>query len=309
MSISPSKTAALRCLLVDSVAADVDALLTAAGVEFLLLKGPGIAKWLYHGGESRHYADVDVLVRPGQMAAAEGLLARAHFSKPLAEARASEHGPTLDWHSPSGVLVELHRTFFGIAASDEAAWERLAADPDRIAVGGRSIAIPSEPARCLLLALHAASHGKAVAQPIDDLALGLQRVPRQTWVRAAAMATQLAAGPAMAAGLRLVSGADALAADLGLPRTMSPELLIRVDSAPAYTRTLEQLAALHGARRRFAFVMQRLFPTATYMRHRYRLADASQLSLARAYLYRHLGLARDLIPSVRAWVRIRRRLR
>ena len=54
--------------------AEVFRALQRAGVDALLLKGPALEQALYHAGEQRSYSDVDVLVAPGDRAAARRLL-------------------------------------------------------------------------------------------------------------------------------------------------------------------------------------------------------------------------------------------
>ena len=58
----------------DAVAAQVLAAFRQAGVEALLLKGRALAILLYRAGEQRDYSDVDLLVAPHALDAAEATL-------------------------------------------------------------------------------------------------------------------------------------------------------------------------------------------------------------------------------------------
>src|SRR5262245_44061892 len=58
----------------DAVAAQVLAAFRQVGVEAVLLKGRGLALLLYRVGEQRDYSDVDLLVAPHDLDAAEATL-------------------------------------------------------------------------------------------------------------------------------------------------------------------------------------------------------------------------------------------
>lgn len=304
-----NRQSAMRGLLLDSTAATLSASFRAAGIETLLLKGPSVARWLYAEPQARRYVDVDLLVRPTDFAAAESLLAAQGYRHALDNASPSELWEAHEWRSPSGADVDLHRSFHWIAAAEGDVWRELSAGSETMVIAGEPVQTPGEPARCVLLALHAAHHGRAVAQPLQDLGLACRLVDRSVWGAATAIARRLGVVDAFATGLRLVDAGAAIADDLGLPTRASAELLIRADSGSRIAWNLERLAGTRGLRARSAFVARKLVPSPAFMRHRYRLPPTSHRRLLAAYLRRPFELLAGLPSSVRTWRRVRRQAR
>jgi hypothetical protein len=87
--------------------------LRAAGVDFLVLKGPALAHTCYPDPSWRPYADLDLLVRTGDWRAACGVLGEHGFRRDLPEPRPGfdeRFGKAASHTGPEGFSVDLHRT-------------------------------------------------------------------------------------------------------------------------------------------------------------------------------------------------------
>lgn len=308
-SISRAQFSAMRCLAIDSVTVSVVEKFREAGIRTLLLKGASVAHWLYRDGQTRTYGDVDLLVSPAQFDLAEKILQEKGFRHLLAGAAPEEIRSTHVWLSSGEerVILELHRTFHNIEACDEDVWEEFSRSAERMTIAGCEVEMPAEPARCLVLALHASCHGKEFSWPLRDLTLAIERVSRDIWVEAVAMAGRLQALPAMAAGLRLVPLGELLAEQLALPTSVSTGIVIQSENMSRLTGNLNLMLATSGIRGKVVFAFRRMFPTPTWMRFRYGLDSCSRTRLVFAYLCRIGGLFRDLPSSLHALHRAQRR--
>jgi hypothetical protein len=108
--------AAATNLALDSRTVEVVTALDAAGIPSILLKAPAIARWLYADGESRQYADIDLLVGPHQFADAERVLADLGFAESGLERAFPDERPrhAHAWtRARDGTAVDLHRTLAG----------------------------------------------------------------------------------------------------------------------------------------------------------------------------------------------------
>jgi hypothetical protein len=116
----------ISTLRVDQVTGEVAEALHQAGVRPLLLKGPGIARWLYGDGAARGYGDTDLLVSPTDRDCAERTLSGLGF----APGQQSWGGVSRPW-SRGTDHVDLHRSIIGVRADSAVLWtheELLAAD-------------------------------------------------------------------------------------------------------------------------------------------------------------------------------------
>ena len=60
------------------------------------------------------------------------------------------------WTAPGRVPVEVHDRLWG---ADGEVWQVLERETEAVTVAGETVEVPNEPARCLVVALHAAHHG------------------------------------------------------------------------------------------------------------------------------------------------------
>ena len=296
---------------VDALTAEVVGALGAAGVRALLLKGPVHASLLYGEDEARPYIDVDLLVAQDQRAAAEGCLARVGFAEALGDADVPGSEVAGDtWRRPGGEpAVDLHRTLPGVRASPAELWGTLADATRWMRVGGCDAEIPSVPACALVVALHAAHHGTALAHPLEDLRRAVELLDLETWAAAARLAARVDALDAFAAGLTLDANGARLARELSLPSRLPVELELRRGSPPPGVTALEALASTPGVTARLRLVARKIVPSRRFMHYWFPRARRGRPWLALGYLWRPAWLAWRAGPALAAWVRARGRMR
>jgi Uncharacterised nucleotidyltransferase len=294
--------------LLDAAAVEVLDAFEAAGVQPLLLKGPALARALYTPGEYRGYSDVDLLVSPADLPRARRALTGAGYNHAEEVFGIDDMGEILHaetWSrgvdaGPGGpLLVDLHWRLPGCEASADAAWEVLAPRRSSIELNGRETAVLDREGLALHLAIHAAQHGPDDLKAIGDLTRGLERWPLALWRAAAALAAELEATPAFAAGLRLVPIGAERADELGLPPTDELDWAIRHrDLRPRGTFHLEALARARGVRGRADVLRRWLLPTRQWIAWQYPWAARSRVRLFAAY---GAHLLRTPVWAMRAW--------
>jgi Uncharacterised nucleotidyltransferase len=280
------------------VTAEVFAALHAAGVPAIVLKGASVARWLYDD-TPRYSSDVDLVVAPASLEAAEAVLRSLAFQP----SHGDEHAR--DWaRERDGMVVDLHETIVGVHVDPEVLWAELTSESERMELAGEEIAVLNPPARALHLALHAAQHGVGVSTALEDLERALARLAAERWGEAAGLAERLRAVPAFAAGLRLVPAGRAVADRLGLPVEISPEIALRTRTPPPVALGLYELATAQGFRAKARLLARELAPPAAFMRGRFGFAR-TRAGLVAAYAWRPLWLAWHAAPALRAWQRAR----
>jgi hypothetical protein len=308
----PSLAEAARSLLLDRAAAEVGTAFAEAGVPCVLLRGPSLVRWLYPPNQGRTYLDVDLLLAPEGLAAAEQTL----------EALGYEYVPTMmqrpddrpiharTWRRQAdSAAVDLHRTIIGARVSDEELWAIVTDETEVIRLGGTALQGLNAPATALVVVLHAAQHGSRSPQPLSDLRHALERLPTATWQAAARLAQRLAATEAFGAGLRLLPTGSALADSLGVEVAATPETLLRSTTPPPTALGFEWLAHVPGIRGKARLLGAKLVPDAEFMRAWSPLARRGTTGLALAYAQRPLWLAWHAPRGFVAWTRARRRAR
>ena len=299
-----------RNLAVDAVTAEVVKALHAAGVRSLLLRGPAIAQWLYAGEaeQIRTYEDLDLLVPPEEIDRCHRALEAIGFVNrfaAFAPGETAEHSSEW-WRQGSIVAVDLHRTLQGVRADSEALWSAMSADTEMLAVADTEVEVPTEPARALVVVIHAAHHGIAEPKPLRDLELLLDRADPSLWQESARLAERLEATPAFAAGLLLRPEGARIAERLGISDAVDTEAALLSRSAGPTAFGYARLAAIPGLRRKLAFLLRNLVPTAGFMRYAYPIARRGRVGLLLAYLWRPLWLLGHAGPDLAAWLRARR---
>jgi hypothetical protein len=285
-------------LLHERASADVVRTLRQAGIRPILLKGPLQQAWLDPLGPQRLSSDIDILVSRDRLVDAEAALSAAGYSAAVGLVDIG-----LDYHSVWATAgrppVELHWSLVG--ADESRVWEVLSEQTESVAIMGEHVEIPNEPARCAVIALHAAQHGIGHPPVFRDLEKALVVAESGSWHRASELATAMGAWPPFAAALSLTPrGADFLR-DLGAPApALDGRQALNLLTPPPTSLGFYFLARQHGVRAKAAFVLRKLFPSPTFMRLRYRLARRGLIGLALAYLYRPLWLVRWALPGLRS---------
>jgi Uncharacterised nucleotidyltransferase len=296
-------------LRVDAATAEILHRFEAAGVASVLLKGVSLSRWISTRENPRLYLDCDLLIRPGDLSAAERALDDLGFKRLFDERRMPEwwreHAAT--WtRDEDGVKVDLHRDLVGSGIGPERLWRVLSAQTETLDVAGYSATALTIPARALHVALHAAQHGVEWDRPQTDLQRALAIADEEIWREAAQLAAALDATSSFAAGLRLLPEGRALADRLGLPADVPTDVALRAGTPPPVALGLDQLARARGVRARFAILWRKLVPPPTFMRHWSPRARQGRLGLLLAYLWRPVWLLSRLPAGIRAWREARR---
>jgi hypothetical protein len=279
---------------VDAAAAEVFSALEQAGVDALLLKGRGLRTLLYEPGELWGYGDVDVLVAPSGVDAAERILAELGYSseglgRGIDDVGGVMHGQP--WSRAvrdvlDQTMVDLHWRLPGSRASAAVAWQALTARRTWVEVGGRSVAALDRCGQALHLAIHAAQHGPTLGlgKVLDELSLALERWPADVWRCAAGLARQLDAEQAFAAGLRLLPQGTTLASELALAPTAELDWLItHREVRPRGTVHLHALGELDGVAARLQILRGLLLPSRTWIAREHRWTRSRGPLIVAAY--------------------------
>ena len=169
-----------RCVVIDSVAASVADVLDERGIEWRLLKGVATSVLLYQRSSERSYVDVDILVRPRDLAAALEALA------PVLRAGASvQAGPLRDSSlkerallSCEGVEIDVHQAIQGCVVTSTVPVETFFEAPQVLNISGREMLAPNSEALFVHAVLHSTSGGTR-ASSLPDVALLAQRCDPQ----------------------------------------------------------------------------------------------------------------------------------
>jgi hypothetical protein len=207
-----------------------------------------------------------------------------------------------------GGNVDLHMTLLGAEASPADVWSLLTAEVEPLKLAHGHLEGLNRHATAVVVTLHVAHHGREVRKPLDDLARAVERFPHPTWLAAVALAEQLAATPAFAAGLRLRPEGAKLAERLQLREDPSAEIILRADTAPPMALGFEWLSHVPGIRAKGRLIAGKVVPDAEFMRawspaaRRY-----GRPGLVLAYIWRPLWLVWHAPRAFRAWSAAKKR--
>ena len=210
----------------------VDRVLTSAGLDYLLLKGPVLAEAVYRRPDLRSYLDLDVLVRPVDFPAALDRLQDAGCAvyERNWQLAADELIGELRLFTPAGTVLDLHwdlcagRAVRDAFALDQAAIRRRAR---RVTVGG--LLVPAmDPADLVVhLALHASFSGGDRLVWLKDLEQALTCPDAPGWDELADRAASWPATLPLALMLARTHAVLGLPVPADLLRRLSPDRLWR----------------------------------------------------------------------------------
>jgi hypothetical protein len=196
-----------RALRQMGTALDLSEMLERGGIPVALLKGVALSQQAFGSPLLRGAVDIDLLVRPQDVAAAWQALACAGWRQvnppaPLGGARLAlfcrAAKDSLHRYPATGQMLELHWRL-----SDELA-RPLMPPPEALArlelAPGRSVRVLSDRALFLYLCMHGAAHGWARIKWLADVAALLHRSPdggAMLWAHAASAGGRIAAGSAV----------------------------------------------------------------------------------------------------------------
>jgi hypothetical protein len=285
---------------VDSWTAEAVEALRDGGVDVILLKGPVIAEWLYDRGESRPYADADLLVSVSRRPRCERLLTGLGYAlrDPEGEELLTVSGPHAQtWQRADGATIDLHHSLPGEVYVEGLVWPTLWERRDHMELAGVEVPVLDIPSRALMVALHVFHHGREHRGPMEDLRRALARAPDEVWTEGAVVAEDILALPQFAAGVRMLPEGEALADRLGLPRSDVLEQLEGHSLAAGF----ERLAGARGGRARVKLLWREAFPPRSFITWWRPWARRSPVHLALGYLYRMGWLAGHVGSGFRAW--------
>jgi hypothetical protein len=180
---SDARRIAARSVLLADAQASLCLRFVAAGVRVVALKGPALEADLYGPAEPRDQEDIDLLVVPEDVGAAETVLRNRGFVPGLSlpEGRRAAHRRShaaVPWvHASLPVSVDLHWRLvlprFGVRLDEKALLER--AVPSRLS--GRPVRVLSPGDRLLVLAVHGGKDRWASLLRLSDLVRLLARHP------------------------------------------------------------------------------------------------------------------------------------
>ncbi len=220
------------------IAADaqrIGALFKAAGIDWIVVKGPPLAALAYGNAALKMSRDLDLLVAPGDVVGACRLLSVAGYRRVVPGPEVSDarlpvwlrYHKDIGWsHHASGVLVELHARLFDNPALLPQIGTSSPRQEVEVAPGVRLPTLAREPLQ-LYLAVHGAVSGWARLKWLADWA-AIVDDPERSY-RAA-----VAAGVGRCAGQGLLLAEELL--DLELPPRLSDEL--------GQDRTVKRLVAV-----------------------------------------------------------------
>lgn len=276
-------------LILDVVAVDVSECLERAGIPHALLKGPSTAIWLYD--QRRSYADVDVLVPLSRVPEVRKALESAGLAYATAGGVGEEAQHSLLMFSPAGCEVDLHVSLPAVPPAGDRVWEVLAPHVEALDLGIGTVPALDEPARCLMLALHALGGGRS-GSPVQDLRRALAVTTRDRWYEARELARALNAEDLFLAG-QAAGDADPSRA------VRSRRASLYVTGVPSEALALQRL---RDARRRDLprLLWREAFPTLGFIRHAYPYTRGP-ISVSRMYAARWRRIGANLPAAIRAW--------
>jgi hypothetical protein len=276
-------------LFLDVLALDVSRCLGRAGIPHALLKGPSTAVWLYD--PPRSYSDVDVLVPLSRVSGVRAALESAGLAYARAGRVGEEAQHSMLMISPAGREVDVHVSLPAIPPAGDSAWQVLAPHVEPLDLGIGTVPALDEPARCLMLALHALGGGP-FGRPAEDLRRARAVTTPGRWREARDLARALSAEDLFLAGLSAGNPGSSRVA-------LSRRAYLYVTGAPCEALALQRLQA---ARRRDLpkLLWREIFPTLGFMRHAHPRARGP-IALARAYVARWQRIGANLPSAIRVW--------
>ncbi len=270
--------------------------IAAEGIDFLLLKGAGLAHLLYPAPHHRTRGDTDLLVADRETAdRVHHLLEQQGYEKAVGiQGRFVSHQFACSKPGPTGGTLDIHwrlsnSNLFGRKLQMAPLWAERRAVP---ALGPHAATL--SPRHALIHALFHRAWHLGEGDPdrliwLYDIHLLCRSYDAQAWDAFTAEVSRLGLQPICRDGLQDVS------AILGTP--LPPEVTLRLSAGtpsgplgqmalkrPGMRRKLADLMSLPTWPERLGFVREHLFPDTAYMRQRFGANTPWQLAFA--YLHR-----------------------
>lgn len=297
-----------RVLQLEQVLLRVVDLLTAAGIDVRVLKGPALARTVYDDPSMRTFVDVDILVRSSDIDEATSLLTAAGYRRRLPELRAGfdrRFAKSVTFVDAAGCEVDLHRTLvvgpYGLLVPTDELFD----SHQFVQIAGRPLPALAMPEQFLHLCYHA-SLGDVPPRPAslrdvaETLATGslelepvLQAAARWNGEAVVSRAVRLASAAFTVAPSALVDWAHRYQPNRREERLLACYVSPHRSNSRKY---LLSLLVIHGLRRKAAYLVALLCPQRQFLdlrhRGRYGWIVHGVVSLVRVTRLRRSGAQR-----------------
>jgi hypothetical protein len=149
--------------------------LSDRSIPFVAFKGPTLADTLYGGLAAREYNDVDIIVPPRWIDAAEEVIESIGYASPQGDRRfrrafLAAQRQYAFVRADQGIAIDLHWSFGGahvpFPLDSGEIWDK----PPLLSIGGQDVPVLSLPNLALLLAGHGTKEGWAMLKWVSDFA-------------------------------------------------------------------------------------------------------------------------------------------
>ena len=276
-------------LRLDSWTGQISAELSRNAIPHVLLKGPSTAQWLY--APPRLYRDIDLLVPASALTRTVVVLERSGLAARAGGRLGEDCEHSLFMRTPNGIDVDLHVTLPTMRRprghQRDRTWRLLAPHLTALELDGTPVPALDEPARCVVLSLHALANAHDGSWAVQDLRLARSRASVRVWQQAEALAELLGVLPAFRAGIWLVEPGST---DLS---SLPADVRLVLVGASASARTLRRIRDLPRRLRPGALLIE-IFPSPRFIRRAVPGLPDTALGLARGYLTRWVLITREL---------------
>lgn len=291
---------------IDSTGAEVRREFEGADIEHILIKGRAFARRLYGQAAERPYADTDILVPLSQRGRAERLLESLGYKRRDRDGdRLGAPGYAHTFARADGARIDLHWNLSGVTAPAQVTWDLLRQHTTEISIAGRPARVPDDSATALIVVLHNAHHGARWRSTQPDLERAATQLDLRAWEGAQALAAQLGAAEAFAAGLALSETGKRLGRRLAAETSLSTEYRLRANTVSYPAWALHRIVTVPGSARRLRVIAEVLVPPPANVRKFFPLARRGPLGLTAVYLLRPPRLAARILPALFEYIRAR----
>jgi putative nucleotidyltransferase-like protein len=199
---------AIRNTYLTSELIRIAGLLKERGVNPVAFKGPVLAHAIYGDVSLRQFVDLDILVRPSDLAMTRELLSAQGYTSVFSDLGADElsffqcYEETFD-KEDGIVCIDVHwqmnPQYFAYALDGDALWRRTI----QMELQGTTVTALATPDLLLHLCVHGAKHGWARLAWICDVAVLIRRTPELDWLALVAEAASLGARRLLLLGVYL----------------------------------------------------------------------------------------------------------
>jgi hypothetical protein len=224
------------------------------GADILHIKGAAVDPTLRSG----HFGtDVDVIVRPDQVAILDRALRRAGWTLYSTFANGSPFGHAQTYLHADWGYLDVHRRFPGIAVGPAEAFDRMWEDRARLEIAGVSCSVPSVIAQRVMLVLNAARSSSGGRRDLPIVWDGADAAQRAAMARLVSL-------------LRAEVAFAAATGDLERYRDEREYLLWKVvsEGGPRSLEWWARIRAAHGFRARLRLVARAPLVNVDHLAHR-----------------------------------------